>query len=644
MPLMNPTADDRGSPRWRILAAWLVLAAASVLAYLPCLNGGVLWNDPDYLTAPALRSLHGLWRIWFEVGATQQYYPLLHSAFWVEHRLWGDSMLGYHLANVLLHAGVAGLLGLLLRRLSVPGAFLASLIFALHPVFVESVAWVTEQKNTLSGVFFLLAALAFLRWRERPGAAGYLLATLLFAAAVLSKTVTAPLPAALLVILWWKNGRLSWRNDVLPLVPWFGIGAAGGLFSAWVEKIYIGADGDAFSLSLGQRFLIAGRDIWFYLGKMAWPADLIFIYPRWEVSTAAGWQWVFPLAALALAAVLWGVRRSSRAPLAALLLFTGLLFPILGFFKVYAFLYSFVADHFAYLPGMAFIALIAAGWGQALEGCARRRAWATERMLRAGAAAVVCALGVLTWRESRTYADVETFYRTIISRNPDCWMAHNNLGLFMGEAGRYPEAIAEYREAMRLHPEPMDHYNIGVVYADEGRLAEAVGEFSEAIRLKPKYPEALFNRAVAYGTLGRIADAIAGYREALRADPNFAEAHNGLGFTLTYTGNVPEGISECAEAVRLSPGSRDARFNLGYALAAAHRYAEAIASYAVAERLDPAFPEVHRFLGVSLAATGRFAEAADQFREALRLRPGDAAAQRDLDDVLRLGQGSAPAR
>ena len=353
-----PTAPPKVSPRSLMLGAFVF--AVTLLAYLPAVRAGFIWNDSDYVTAPALQSLAGLWRIWSEVGATEQYYPLLHSAFWVEHRLWGDAPLAYHVVNILLHAGAACLFAAVLRRLTVPGAWLAALLFALHPVCVESVAWISEQKNTLSLVFYLAAALAYLRFHETRSKPAYYFATALFLCALLSKTTTATLPAALLVVFWWRRGRIEWSRDVRPLIAWFVFAAALGLFSAWVEKNFIGAEGGEFALTLLQRGLLAGRIVWFYLGKLLLPLDLIFIYPRWTMDATLPWQWLFSLGLLALFAVLWRLRGRSRAPLAVLLLFAGTLFPVLGFFNLYGFLFSFVADHWQYLPCLALLAAAAA--------------------------------------------------------------------------------------------------------------------------------------------------------------------------------------------------------------------------------------------------------------------------------------------
>ena len=300
-------------------------SGAVFVAYLPALNGGLLWDDLSHITVPELRSLGGLWRIWTEVGATQQYYPMLHSAFWLEHRLWGDSLVGYHLAAVALHSAAAFLLVLILRRLEVRGALFAGLIFALHPVCVESVAWISEQKNTLSAVFYLASAYVYLRFSRDATrthattsvaqpfrAVDYWLSFALFVCALLSKTVTATLPAALLLVLWWRRGRLEWRRDVLPLIPWFVAAAIAGAFTIWFEHDIIGARGADFTLSVVERLLLAGRVIWFYFAKLVWPAGLNFMYPRWTIDASAPWQYLFSIAAVAMAVALGAASRRAQ--------------------------------------------------------------------------------------------------------------------------------------------------------------------------------------------------------------------------------------------------------------------------------------------------------------------------------------------
>jgi protein O-mannosyl-transferase len=607
---------------WWTAALILVLA---LVCYWPALHGGMLWDDDGHVTKPELRSLAGLAQIWFNLHATQQYYPLLHTAFWVEHGLWGDDTLGYHLVNVLEHAAAAFLLVLVLRRLRVPGAALAGILFVVHPVCVESVAWISEQKNTQSLVLYLLAALAYLRFdreRDEPsGKSAYRLASLLFVLALLTKTVTATLPAALLVVFWWQRGRLSWRRDVRPLIPWFAIAAASGLFTAWVERTVIGAEGAAFGLTLLQRCLLAGRVVWFYFGKLVWPADLIFMYPRWDAATGGfGWGGCL-LAAFLATLLLWLVSRRSRGPLAAWLFFVGSLFPALGFFNVYPFIFSYVADHFQYLASMGIIAAVAAG-GTALVGRAKQGGRAIGL---AAAGVLVAVLCILSNAQSQTYADEPTLYQATLDRNPGSWMAHNNLGLWYKNHGNADKALAQYQEALRLRPDyPQAHNNLGVLYEDRGDLEGAAAQFRAALAIWKDFVAAHNNLGSVLGKMpGRQNEAIAQLEEAIRLHPDFAAAHNNLGAALARTpGRQNEAIAQYQEALRITPDFADAHANLGDAYAdMPDRMNDAIAQYEESLRLNPGNPEVHSNLGLALNAQGRPTEAIEHYNEALRLMP-----------------------
>jgi tetratricopeptide (TPR) repeat protein len=620
------------SPRPRVSAsffAWpaifAAIFAAALAAYWPALQGGFVWDDNAHVTAAAMRSFHGLWRIWFSLGATQQYYPLLHSAFWLEHRLWGDAVLGYHLVNLAQHALAACLVVLIVRRLALPGAWLAGLIFALHPVCVESVAWISEQKSTLSGVFYLASALAYLRFDESRRRSHYLWAFALFICALLSKTVTATLPAALLVVFWWKRGRLDLRRDVRPLLPWFAIGIAAGLFTAWVERVYINARGAEFAIAPLARCLIAGRVVWFYAAKLFWPTNLIFTYPRWPIDPAVWWQWLFPagvLAALAVAAC-------RRAWLAALLFFIGTLFPALGFLNVYPFRFSWVADHFQYLACLGII----------IPACTVI-VGQPPRLQRALSPLLLLTLSILTFRQAAMYGDTETLYRTTISRNPQSWMAHNNLGVALAKMGRTPEAIAEYQAALRIKPDYAEPHNnwATILSRQPGRMPEAIAEAQEALRLKPDYPEALVNLGTFLAPIpGRLPEAIADYQAALRLKPNHAEAHNDLGLALSeMPGRLPGAIAELEAAVQLEPDNAQMHDNLAGALARMPgRLPDAIAEVQAALEIAPGDPQAHDFLGRSLSQMpGRLPDAIAEFETALRIAPDYAQAHNDLGVVL----------
>jgi Flp pilus assembly protein TadD len=649
-----------GTPAPSIFPAWIVFFAlllVTLVAYYPAWHGGLLWDDDAHLTRVDLRSLQGLGRIWFDVGATQQYYPVTHSVFWVLHRLFGDATIGYHLVNISLHATSAFLFAVILRRLAVPGAVLAAFIFALHPVHVESVAWITELKNTLSGVLYLGAALAYLRFdsdRQRPP---YALALVLFILALLSKTVTATLPAALLVVFWWQRGQLRLRGDVLPLVPFFVLGVIGGAVTSWVERTHIGAEGAAFGFSAIERGLIAGRAIWFYLGKLIWPSNLVFIYPRWTIDSLAWWQYLFPLAAGLLLAVLWRYRTRSRAPLAAALLFIGTLVPALGFVNVYPFVFSFVADHFQYLASLGVIALIAAGATVLMQ---RRRV--TPALTGGLAVLLVGASAVLTWRQSREYVDRETLYRATLRSNPSSPMVRNNLGeLLRKRAGLVnpdrrllEEAESQFREALRLRPDdfPQAHNNLGTTLLALDRFDAAIAEYHEALRFRPNdsvirgnLSLALTKKANALQIAGRVDEAIAAGREALRISPDFVEAHGLLADALASREAFDQAIPHYRAFVKARPQDVNAWTGLGVASALTGRSDDAVAAFRTAVAASPGTSRLRQNLARALLANGQVGDAAQEAQRAVTLDGNDPsayevlgrvfAAQRRFDDARR---------
>ncbi|MGA2018553.1 MAG: tetratricopeptide repeat protein [Opitutaceae bacterium] len=661
-------------------AGWAAAILGLVLAcYWPALGGGLVWDDASHVTRPDLRSWEGLSRIWLSFRATEQYYPVLHSAFWLEHRLWGDSALGYHLANVALHSldcllFMAALVRLGALREAVgpadgtgarPGplpagaAALAAALFAVHPVCVESVAWIAEQKNTLSLAFYLLAGLAYLDYREGGRLRAYLLASGLFALALGTKSVTSSLPAALLVALWWATGRVSWRRDGTALLPWFAAALAAGLSTAWIERTVIGASGARFAFSAGQRVLLASRDAWFYLGKLAWPRTLLFFYPRWDVALESRGWYGYLAASVALTAALWLLRRRHRGPLAAWLFFVGSLFPALGFFNVYPFLFSYVADHFQYAASLGVLSAAAIGFSAAVARAAR-----PVRAAGWGLACLaVAALALKSNAQSREYRGAESLYRAILAGNPACWKAHTLLGdeLLAGPA-RPGEALEEFGKAVELEPEDAEaQNNLGsLLLRVPGRRADAIEHLGLAARYGPYMAEPHLNLADAWSTTpGRAADAVAEYREALRINPNLVAAHYGLANTLSgVPGGEAGAIAEYGRALQLDPGNVPARVNLAgelervpgreaealeeYArvlrahpdLAPVHydlaialsrlpgRADDAIAEYLEALRIDPRFADAHKNLGVEYARKGRMDEAELHWRRALELDPG----------------------
>src|SRR6266446_1257486 len=501
----------------------LLLAVVTMLAYHPAWHGGVLWDDDAHIGGPELRTLDGLRRIWFVPRTTQQYYPLLHTSYWLQQKLWGDSITGYHIVSLLLHIGCVVLVLRIVRFLRIPGAELAATIFALHPVNVETVAWIAERKNTLSGVFVLAATLWYLRFDENRSRRSYVLALGLFLLGLLSKTAIVTLPLALLVIFWWKRGAISWRHDVVPLIPFFFFSAAAGLMTRWVEYGNIGYRARMLDLSLLDRCLIAGRAFWFYLWKLLWPSNLMFVYPRWEISAAVPWQYIFPLAVLVLLGILWSLRRWSRTPLAGVLVYMVLLLPSLGFANIYFFLYSFVADYWQYLACLGINP--AFGRGVCLLATRLKSGYA---WLEPGVTLVIGGvLFLLTWQQSRMYNNAETLYRTTIAHNPACWLAYDHFVDILYQANRIPEAMNLFKYELRIKP-AVAHYSLGNALLRKGRTSEAIDQFTEALRMNPNSADAHSNLGAALAQMGRISEAIEELKAAVRINPNNIDARNNL--------------------------------------------------------------------------------------------------------------------
>jgi tetratricopeptide (TPR) repeat protein len=619
-PVTSAQTERRPWPAWIV---GIVLLGATLAVYSPAWRGGLLWDDDRHVTPVELRSIQGLSRIWFDLGATQQYYPIAHSAFWIEHRLFGDATLGYHLVNIGLHVLSATILLVILRRLAIPGAALAASLFALHPVQVESIAWISELKNALSGLFFLLALLSYLRFhddgfdddRDRRA---YAASLILFALALLTKSVTATLPGVILVVSWWRRGTLEWR-DVVPTLPFFAIGATAGLFTAWMERTYIGAAGSEFHFTPVERVLIAGHAVWFYLGKIVWPHPLVFEYPRWTIDPAVPWQYAFPVATLALVACCWLVRRQTRAPLAALLAFIGLLFPALGFVNVYPFRFSFVADHFQYLAVIPILVFLSA----AAATFAGRRFPEGHWLPIAAAVCPVVALAAVTHAQTYNYADASTSYRAILERNPASWMAHTNLGALLRPTSP-DEALIHLNEAVRLNPDSdLSHYNLANLLQQMGRFDEAVHEYRETIRLAPGMALAWYNLGNTLLQMQRFQDAESAYTHALRLAPDLAVAHGGLCRVLQATRRPENADRECRTAIGLQPDRTALHYDFAGVLQAQGRFDEAVAEYSAALALSPDSPEAHTDLGTLLGQLGRFDEARRQFAAAAALNPGD---------------------
>jgi len=586
---------------------------AVVLVYARTFFAGFIWDDDFYVwNNPTLKTLSGIFDIWFRPLSIPQYYPLVHTTYWLEYRLWGDHPAGYHVVNVLLHAANAVLLWLVLQRLEVPAAWLGALLFAVHPVGVESVAWVTERKNTLSLCLALASLLSWLEFNdgEQRHWRWYALSITLFAASLLAKTVTVSLVGVLLVLTWWKTGRITLR-DLRLAAPYLAVGLPLAVTTVWLEKHHVGGGSTEWHLVGAERLLVAGRAIWFYASKLVWPHPLVFFYPRWHLDPADIRQWAFPLAAAALLMSLVAASgRIGRGPAAAAMLYCGLLFPALGFFDVYPFRYSFVADHFQYHATTAGLAALAAA-----GGWLALRFPETRNGLRMAAVILCGMLALATVRQTGSYRDLETLCRDTIHHNPSSWAARNILGAHYNEVGRHADAEFVYHELIARPDLPPWPHDLAMFY---------------------------YNHAKALEGLNQTAEAEAAYRAAIARDPAYAKPRNNLAKLLADAGRRDEAIAEYQAVLAITLSATDrARyaFNLGTVLADDRDWPAAEEQFREATRLMPAAGDYAEWLGIATLRQGRLAEALELFERARGLARDPAAlarAQANLAAARRL--------
>ncbi|HVW22775.1 MAG TPA: tetratricopeptide repeat protein [Opitutaceae bacterium] len=611
----------------------LAIAAVVLLAYLPTLRNGFVWDDDTMVAGNALvHAPDGLARMW---ATTRQpdYWPVSLSTFWVEWRLWGLDARGYHATNLALHLAEALLLWGVLRRLRVPGAALAAALFAVHPLNVESVAWITQRKNLMAMLFYLLSVGAFARWlgagRPRAAAAGrwYALSLLAFALGMLSKGSVAMLPFVLLGLIAWR--RRPAARDLLSLAPFLAVAAALVAVNLWFQtRGFQEAIRHAGPL---ERILGAGAVVWFYALKAVLPLNLAFVYPQWRIDPGSVLWWLPLLAALALTLLL-ALRaraggRGSRwaAGLAAWLYFGVMLVPVLGLTDVYHMRYALVANAYPHLAMIGAAALAGAAWS----------GWSAPLPLkRAAAAAAVALLAALTFRETLNYRDAGTLFRATLARNPRAFLAYNGLGLEEEKAGRNPQAEADFRRAVELDPTFAEAYiNLGASERTAGRMAAAEADLRRALRLNPGLPKGYFNLGAVELATGRLPEAAADFRRALQLDPAIAPAYLNLGSIELAEGQTAAARRDLEQAVRLDPAQAQGYLNLGAIAVAGGRPAEAVPLLQRALQLRPDYPQAYYYLGNAEQSLGRLPEAAAAFTEALRLQPNDSDVENYLGTV-----------
>src|SRR6266480_4676562 len=585
---MHEIARRIFSPRGRALILAVVLAAVTIFAYRPAWHAGFLWDDDAYiinnelLTAP-----HGWQRIWFSLDSPSQYFPLTYSTFRIEHTLWGLNTTRYHWVNLLLHIGNALLVWAVLARLRVPGSWLAAAIFALHPVQVESVAWITERKNVLMGFFFLLTLLAwvvFVDDRTRRPRIFYCLALIFYLLALSAKATACTLPAALFLILWLQKKPITMRR-LMQIVPFVVFGVGMGLLAVWWERYHQGTNRDVFTF-LGpiERILVESRAVWFYLSKVFWPSNLTFIYTKWNISGADLIDYVWLIAGIAACVAIYFTRRYvGRSVEVAAAFFVATLSPVLGFIMLYTFRYTFVADHYQYLASIGPIALASAGVAKLADNFKRRRP-----LILSVAVCLIVTLALLTWRQAAMYGDIEALWRTTLARNPSCWMAHNNLGIVLFQKGNSDEAIDHYRTTLEMQPDFWDaDYNLGIALLKKGQVDEAIVHCSKAVTIAPNDPDAQVALGNALLQNERIDDAIVHYQKALSMRPDYFLAQHSLSHAFLEKGEIDAAISHCRAALLIQPENADAHTNLAIALDEKGQTAEAVQNYEKALEISP---------------------------------------------------------
>jgi Flp pilus assembly protein TadD len=587
------------------------LVVAILLAYHPVWLAGFIWDDDKYVTHnPLLTGPDPLRRIWFSLASPSQYFPLTFTAFYFERGLWGLNPAGYHRINLFLHAANALLVWRLLSRLRVPGAWLAAAIWALHPVQVETVAWVTELKNLLMTFFYLLSLLAWIRFIDGDAKAlrrSYLLALIFYALALFAKTTACTLPVSLLLILWFKKMPIT-RRRLAQIAPFVVMGLAMGLVTIWWERNKMGARGPTFAIGPLERILIASHALWFYAGKLLWPANLTFSYPRWTISESNPAAYVWLLATAGLGLAIWRTRRRfGRSVEIAAIFFALTLAPVLGFIMLVTFRYTFVADHYQYLACLGPIALVSAGIQQNLDRLNSRKPFLQPVLC----AALLALLGVLTWRQCRIYSNEETLWRATVARNPASWMGENNLGLILAQNGETDEAIAHLQKSLELNPDNAKaRNNLANALALNGNAAEAIAQFRKSLEIDPRDPETLNNLGNILALSGNVSEAIGQFRRALVIEPNNPLTLNNLAWWLATASDAS--LRSGAESVALAKKAN--QFSGG------------------------ANPIILHTLAAAYAEAGRFIEASDTARLAEQLaleKKNDALARRLQQEIPR---------
>lgn len=596
----------------------LLILLLGIVSYWPSLRGGFVWDDLILVEKnPLVTGATDLKSVWFSAD-----FCLTTVTTWIEWLVFGKNPLGYRIVNLVLHITSALLLWRVLTHLKISGAWLAALLFTVHPICVTSVAWISELKNTLSLPLFLSSIWAFLefaaaaqRGDQRMKRLMYGLSILAFVLGLMAKTSIVMLPVVLLLIAWWQRGAIT-KVDCYRVIPHFAFALIFGLMSVWFQTHQairtVTVQHEDF---LGRSFGAAGA-IWFYLGKTLLPLDLCMIYPRWETSTVT-WKTTLPLMLLGLSAtLLWCFRKRGTRPLLfATAVFAVTLFPALGFFDMYFLVFSRVSDHFAYLPIIAILALVAAGISSIKIPMLKQ--------ILAGSVAIT--LTFLAWQRAGVFVSDAALWQDTVTKNPNAWNAHNNLACNLAERGDLDGAMKHFARSLELNPRNVSaRRNFGRGLAMQGQFTEAESHFRMALAEKPDDWDTLTTYADVLASQNRLDDAVTQLRAAIQIKPDTATRLRLAAF-LSALGQFREAINELQLAVQARPDAIEALNNLAWLLATSadaslRNGPEAVRLAEKAVALSPKkSARCFGTLGAAYAEAGQFPDAIKAAQQAIEL-------------------------
>ena len=616
----------------------LLIAGFAIWVYYPAINGVWFGDDAIYIfDNPLLHSVSGLWKFWFQPGSWVEYYPVEETVLWVEYQLWHIDPVGYHLVNLVLHLVNALLVWRLLDKFGLRLAWLGGLIFAVHPMQVETVVSAAELKNTLSTPFFLLSMCSWIDFDEHRRKGDYIGAVVLYLFGMLCKISFAPYPAVILLYAWWKRGRVLWSDVKFSLLPIL-ISLEMVFTTVLLGELYAARSFDDVFAPLGgvlHRFVGAGLIFSFYFSRCFLPLAPVVTHAKWNVDPHAPLQYLTWLAFGLFAGWCWMNRRGwGRHILLGLVFFALCLLPFLGFHYISYMYYTWILEHMLYLPIIGLIGITVAGLGDLDAKVSQTGSVCVQGV----AALAVFLLACESHGYAKTFAANTNFWEYILRQNPDSITARADCGDYLLRRGDYAGAIAQYQVALELNPDfSAGRSKLAKVYGMLGRTADQERELRMHLRYSPHDISSYLDLADLLKKQGRTAEVVACYQDAIRQSPDLAQLRYNLGSILLASGNLPGAVVELGNAVKLDPTIDSAHENYGVALARSMRIPEAIEQFRKALAISPGIARTHDDLALALVQAGRIPEAIEEYQKALALDPDDAIAKTNLER-LRISQ------